>query len=164
MLKTIIKKQQLSLGVGITLITVVFVVLGLYFFAEGEVELGPDLFQQTQLYEETVFLPAPPLPTLKVVRRINNVMVTAYSSSRRETDNTPFITASGSNVREGIVANNYLPFGTLVRLPEVFGDTVFEVQDRMSWKKNNFHIDIWFPTTEQAMEFGKKLTVLEVVR
>ena len=39
------------------------------------------------------------------------VWLTAYSSSVDETDDTPFITASGKHVRDGIVATNFLPFG-----------------------------------------------------
>src|SRR3989338_8592683 len=37
--------------------------------------------------------------------------LTAYSSSADETDSTPFITASGSKTRHGVVASNDLPFG-----------------------------------------------------
>ncbi|MDD5606770.1 MAG: hypothetical protein PHN37_02845, partial [Candidatus Pacebacteria bacterium] len=42
------------------------------------------------------------------------VILTAYSSSYDETWGDPFITASGQEVRYGIVANNCLPFGTIV--------------------------------------------------
>ena len=40
------------------------------------------------------------------------VIVTAYSSTPEETDSSPRLTAAGTWVREGIVANNFLPFGT----------------------------------------------------
>jgi len=81
------------------------------------------------------------------------VWVTAYSSTPEETDDTPFITASGIEVQEGIIATNFLPFGTMIKIPALFGDEIFVVQDRMHRRKNNF-IDIWMPTKEAAEQFG----------
>lgn len=101
-------------------------------------------------------------PYLKPAREIN-MIVTAYSSTPEETDETPFITASGSKVREGIVANNLLPFGTRVRIPEIFGDKIFEVEDRMHPRKSNYHIDIWFPEKSLAKEFGAKIAKVEIL-
>lgn len=89
--------------------------------------------------------------------------ITAYSSTPEQTDDTPFITASGSTVRDGIVATNLLPFGTKVKFPELFGDKVFIVEDRMHQRKmNNF--DIWMSSTEAARKFGitfARIIVLE---
>ncbi len=99
---------------------------------------------------------------LKQVQRVK-VVVTAYSSTPWETDGDPYITASGNWVREGIVANNMLPFGTKVRIPEVFGDKVFVVEDRMNWRKGYYHIDIWFPSYWEALNFGAKRTYIEVL-
>src|SRR3989338_9188671 len=48
--------------------------------------------------------------------------VTAYSSSVDETDSTPFVTASGTKTRDGVIASNLFPFGTQVKIPEFFGD------------------------------------------
>ena len=81
------------------------------------------------------------------------VWVTAYSSTPEETDDTPFITASGKWVQDGIVATNLLPLGTKVQIPEYFGDKVFVVEDRMHRRKKDF-IDVWMPTKEGAEEFG----------
>ncbi len=83
----------------------------------------------------------------------DNVWVTAYSSSVDETDSTPFITASGKQVGDGIIASNFLPFGTKVMIPEIFGNRIFTVEDRMHHRKKNF-IDIWMPSKEMAKEFG----------
>lgn len=91
------------------------------------------------------------------------VIVTAYSSSVWETQGDPFITASGIRVRDGIVANNLLSFGTEIRLPEIFGDKVFIVEDRMHWRKGYYHVDIWFPSYETALAFGAKLTEIEIL-
>lgn len=94
--------------------------------------------------------------------RVVKVLVTAYSSSRDETDDTPLITASGSYVRPGVVAANFLPFGTRVRIPEIFGDKIFIVEDRLHERYND-RIDVWFPTKEGALKFGQQITEIEIL-
>lgn len=89
-------------------------------------------------------------------------VTSAYSSRVEETDDTPFITASGSHVRRGVVAANWLPFGTQVRFPELFGDEIFTVEDRMN-KRFNDRMDIWFSDTNEAIRFGVKKTPIEIV-
>jgi len=98
----------------------------------------------------------------KVVRKLL-VVATAYSSTVWQTDSTPYITAAGTSVRDGIIANNILPFGTRVRIPELYGNKIFVVEDRMSWKKGNYQIDIWFPSYWEAKEFGAKRIIIEVL-
>lgn len=93
---------------------------------------------------------------------IKVVTITAYSSTLEQTDSTPFITASGYLVEDGIVACNFLAFNTKIKLPELYGDKVFTVKDRMA-KKNGDKIDIWFPNTKQAKQFGVKKTIVEIV-
>jgi len=88
--------------------------------------------------------------------------VTAYSSTADQTDSTPFITASGTNVRDGIVACNFLRFGTRVRFPQLYGDKIFVVEDRMALK-NSHKIDIWFITRNEAKEFGVKYLQVEIL-
>lgn len=102
--------------------------------------------------------PFEPVKTKKV-----RVVITAYSSTVCQTDDTPFITASGEWVRDGIVANNMLPFGTRITIPELYGDKTFIVEDRMAQRKGNYHVDIWFPEYQQAKNFGSKLTYIEVL-
>ena len=87
------------------------------------------------------------------IREIREVWVTAYSSTPEETDDTPFIVASGKSVAPGIMAANFLDFGTRVKIPDVFGDQVFVVEDRMHRRKTNF-VDIWMPTKQDALNFG----------
>lgn len=101
-------------------------------------------------------------PEPKVVRKLP-VVVTAYSSSVWQTDDDPYITAAGTWVRDGIVANNKYPFGTKIRFPEIYGDKIFVVEDRMSWKKGNYHFDIWFPSYWEAKSFGAKRTYIEIL-
>lgn len=90
------------------------------------------------------------------------VKVTGYSSRIEETDDTPHITASGTQVRSGVVAANWLPFGTKLRIPELFGDKVFVVEDRMH-KRNGDKLDIWFPTTKDALRFGAQVARVEIL-
>ena len=91
-----------------------------------------------------------------------DVWVTAYSSTLEETDDTPFITAAGTKVRDGIVALNFLPFGTKVKIPTVFGDKTLVVEDRMHPRKAGF-VDVWMPTKTAAMNFGISRTTLIVL-
>ena len=91
-----------------------------------------------------------------------NILVTAYSSSIDETDDTPFTTAAGTGVRPGVAAANFLPLGTQFRLPELFGEEVFTVEDRLHSRYND-RVDIWFDSKEEAEKFGYKITRLEIL-
>ena len=81
------------------------------------------------------------------------VPVTMYSSEIGQTDVTPYITASGRRVCDGIVACNLLPFGT--RLVIEGFDIVFIVQDRLSPKYSD-RIDIWTSDMKVAKLWGKQ--------
>jgi len=88
------------------------------------------------------------------------VLITAYSSTPDQTDDSPFITASNTHVRDGVVAANFLPFKTKIRIPKLFGDKIFTVEDRM---RSNVKVDIWFPTRQEALNFGARRTQIEIV-
>lgn len=129
--------------------------------------LGLDTTQDSQ--PEILSEPAPtltPTPKVKKIKTetvaVHTVMASAYSSTPDQTDSTPFITAWGTQVRDGIIAANFLPFGTLIKMPELYGDKIFVVEDRMN-KRYAYKIDVWFPEREQAMEFGNKKVKIEVV-
>jgi 3D (Asp-Asp-Asp) domain-containing protein len=81
------------------------------------------------------------------------VWVTAYTSAPDETSDHPLITASGGMVRNGVVAANFLPFGTQIEIPSLFGNKVFVVEDRTSQKFGG-RVDIWMPTVNEAINFG----------
>jgi len=98
----------------------------------------------------------------KAIKTIT-VVITAYSSTPDQTDDTPFITASGKHVEDGIIANNMLPIGTKVRIPELYGDKIFTVEDRMNRRKSDYHFDIWMPERILAVNFGVKTAELEVL-
>ena len=98
-----------------------------------------------------------------VVKTIK-VVVTAYTSVPNQTDETPFITASNKYVRDGIIANNMLPFGTKVRIPKLYGDKVFTVEDRMNSRKGDYHFDIWMASQPMAVNFGVKTAEIEILK
>ncbi|MCK5084296.1 MAG: 3D domain-containing protein [Candidatus Pacebacteria bacterium] len=88
------------------------------------------------------------------------VLVTAYSSTVDQCDSTPFITANGTHVHDGTIAANFLKFGTKVKFPSLYGDKIFTVEDRM---KSNYKVDIWFPTRQEAINFGAKRVEMEIL-
>ena len=97
----------------------------------------------------------------RIIQKIR-VVVTGYSSDPKQTDDTPYITAAGTLVRDGIVAANFLPMGTKIKLPDLYGDRVFVVEDRMHPRKH-YQVDIWFPSYWEALHFGAKRTYIEVL-
>jgi 3D (Asp-Asp-Asp) domain-containing protein len=93
-------------------------------------------------------------------------VLTAYSSTVDQTDSSPCTTANGFNVcrhnQENIIAANFLPFGARVRIPDLFGDRIFTVQDRMN-KRHSQRIDIWMKSRTAAKQFGVKRAKIEIV-
>lgn len=100
------------------------------------------------------------------VVRTMHVVATAYSSTVDQCDSTPCITADGFNVckhgKEDVIAANFLRLGTKVKLPELFGDRIFTVHDRMN-PRYNYRIDIWMTDRNKALSFGKRYVKIEVV-
>src|SRR5512133_3445077 len=86
-------------------------------------------------------------------------IVTAYTSTVDQCDSTPFTTANGTTVHDGIVAANWLKFGTRVRIPAMFGDKVFIVADRMHPRFDD-RLDVWMAEMSDARTFGlRRLTI-----
>lgn len=100
-------------------------------------------------------------PLIGIVK-VYEIFVTGYSSSEDETDSTPFITASGETVRDGIVATNFLPLNTKIKIPEIFGSKIFVVKDRMN-RRFTDKMDIWFSSKDLAKQFGKKKLEVQVI-
>lgn len=90
------------------------------------------------------------------------VSVSAYSSSVDETDSTPFITAWGTRTRDGVIAANFLPLGTKVQLPELYGDKIFTVEDRMN-RRFSDSVDVWMPSKSNAIVFGRQTSRIVVL-
>lgn len=94
------------------------------------------------------------------------VVLTAYNSDKAQCDDSPCITANGFNVcKHGIedtVAANFLPMGTKIRIPALFGDRIFVVRDRMA-KRHQNRVDIWMKHYSSAIKFGIKTATIEIV-
>ena len=116
--------------------------------------------------------------------RVLILKATAYTSSYRETDHTPFVTATGARTRLGIIAVSRdllaeeLPYGSLVKLVDLgrwkdgadagrfdplFKDLLFVVEDTMHPRKRQ-QIDVWLPDRGLALKFGVRRVKLVVVR
>jgi 3D (Asp-Asp-Asp) domain-containing protein len=52
--------------------------------------------------------------------------------------------------------------GTKVRIPELFGDRIFTVRDRMN-ARHASRVDVWMLSHADAMKFGVKKARIEVV-
>lgn len=141
---------------------ILIVAVGIISYPKAKSNLPEQLPSGPFTIQGNSLIAASPLPEPKVTATVK-VVITAYSSTVQETDNDPFITAAGTEVREGIVANNLLPFGTKIRIPELYGDKIFVVEDRMNSKKGYYHIDIWFPSYWEAKNFGAQTTYVEIL-
>lgn len=102
----------------------------------------------------------PPANWREPVRKMR-IMITAYSSTVDQCDGDPFTTANGSQVKDGIVAANFLPFGTKVKIPEYFGDKIFSVEDRMN-QRYFYNLDVWMETRAEARTFGVRYLEVEI--
>ena len=93
-------------------------------------------------------------------------VITAYNSEAGQTDDSPCITASNFNVCnngvEDTIAANFLPFGAKVKIPELFGDRVFTVRDRMNRRFSN-RVDVWMIEKQDAKQFGVKYAKIQVL-
>lgn len=100
---------------------------------------------------------------------------TAYNSTPGQTDSTPFITATGTRTRPGVVALSrdllrIFPYGSKIMIEDLSGrynhllkGRVFYVEDTMAARKTN-SIDIWMSTRSQAIQFGARQVRITAVR
>lgn len=90
-------------------------------------------------------------------------VITAYTSTPDQTDSTPDIAASGKHVYDGMIAANWLPFGTKVKIPALYGDKIFTVDDRMNKRYGYGRMDVWLDVGRaEAIKFGVKRVEIEV--
>ena len=102
-------------------------------------------------------------PKVKIARTIN-VTASAYTSTPDQCWGNPFITASGKRVYDGLIAANGLKFGTKVRFPDMYGDKVFTVDDRMSSRYGASKVDIWMDgPRSKALNFGRRYLKMEIL-
>ena len=109
---------------------------------------------------------------------------TGYNSLESQTDDTPFITAIGSQTRPGIVAISRdllagsIPYGSLVRLKDLGGyygggygefqdmldaQGLFVVEDTLHRRKTQ-QVDVWFESYYEALQWGIRKVEVELVR
>lgn len=99
---------------------------------------------------------------------------TAYNSLANQTDSTPFITATGTRTRPGVVAMSrdmlrIFPYGTRVRIEDLSGrypglkNRVFIVEDTMHARKRN-QVDIWMRSYRDAMNYGRRQVRITAIR
>lgn len=102
---------------------------------------------------------------MSIVRTMK-VTSTAYSSTVDQCDSTPCIAADGYNVcangQENVVAANFLKFGTKIKIPELYGDKIFTVHDRMHSRFSN-RVDLWKLSRESALQYGKRTIKIEIL-
>jgi len=87
------------------------------------------------------------------------VISSAYAPSKYQTDDTPCITAAGTTVRPGVVAANFLPLGTIIAIDNV----KYIVEDRMNSRFKGYFIDVWLPSTSEALDFGRQKLEITIV-
>lgn len=96
------------------------------------------------------------------------ILFTAYNSEIAQCDASPCITANGFNVcKHGIedtIAMNGIRMGTRIRIPELYGDKVFVVRDRMNSRYGSDRGDIWMISKTEAKQFGVKLARVEILK
>lgn len=100
---------------------------------------------------------------------------TAYNSMPGQTDSTPFITATGTRTRPGVVALSrdllrVFPYGSKVMIEDLTGrsgtllqNRVFYVEDTMAAYKTR-SVDIWMASYSQAIRFGARQVRITAVR
>jgi len=98
-------------------------------------------------------------------------VATGYCPCQKCTNKAPSdplygITASGKKAQIGMVACNWLPFGTVMRIDGV----KYTVQDRgaksIFGSKDNHkkRVDIYFENHIQALMYGKRKVIVEIIK
>jgi 3D (Asp-Asp-Asp) domain-containing protein len=102
-----------------------------------------------------------PWRRLTAARRLITATLTAYSYESCETP--ACITRSGTPARWGVVATdpNVIPLGSRILIDQYPG-TVFIAEDTGGGVRGN-HVDIWQPSTFEAIQFGRQRGVVTVL-
>ncbi len=160
------KNKIIQLFKGLTLFcSTAFLVFGVFYvsyvcFPECVAEAGLSETQNLGIanIQGNSFLPVSE-PCFFESKVVKVVIVTAYSSTTWQTDDTPLIAASGKRVGMGMIAcPRYIPFGTMVIIDEI----EYVCEDRMA-KKHPEGYDIWFPTLAEAINFGRQEKHIEIL-
>ncbi|QFP76468.1 hypothetical protein [Deinococcus sp. AJ005] len=118
---------------------------------------------------------AAPVAAITARGRTAIVRATAYNSLAGQTDSTPFITATGTRTRPGVVALSRdmlrsFPYGTRITIEDLSGrynnllrGRTFIVEDTMAARKTG-SLDIWMSTHSQAINFGARQVRITALR
>ncbi len=131
----------------------------------GDIASIPTTLEESK--EGAMFSPVEPVPEPDIV--VNGI-ITAYTSTPDQTDDSPFIAATGKHVHDRMIAANGLPFGTIIKIPELYGDKEFVVEDRMNKRyycyttgNKRCRMDVWLDTSKkEAKKFGVKKLKVEI--
>ena len=143
-------KQKLKALFSI-LIYVVFLICGRECLKVSEPSVGSNLVSQN------LFLRA---NTLFYYEYLGEYEVSAYSSEESQTDDTPFLTASQTQVRDGVIAcPRDVEFGER----RLIDDKAYSCEDVMN-KRYKRNLDIWFATRSEALEYGRQIKKVYAIR
>ncbi|MCU0679742.1 MAG: 3D domain-containing protein [Planctomycetes bacterium] len=124
-----------------------------------------EILHQQAEDEITIINHLPENPDAKILSESLRT-ITAYNSEAAQCDDSPCITANGFNVckhgEEDTIAANFLPFGTKVKIPDLFGDKVFIVRDRMNQRFDD-RVDVWMLHKADAKQFGVQVSKIQVI-
>ena len=103
--------------------------------------------------------------------KLINVELTAYCNDEQCSGKWGETTAMGTETRTGVVAApSGITLGSRLYIPDLAyykSDAVFNVEDRGGAVKmkddGTYIIDVWFPTHEQVMEFGRVHTTAYIL-
>ncbi|MBZ9715125.1 3D domain-containing protein [Deinococcus multiflagellatus] len=119
--------------------------------------------------------PSQPVALTPVRGRSAVARSTAYNSLPSQTDGSPYITATGTRTRPGVIALSrdllrLFPYGTRVMIEDLSGrysnmlrGRVFIVEDTMAARKTN-SVDIWMPTRTEALNWGARQIRITAIR
>src|SRR3989338_3576036 len=112
-----------------------------------------------EITETALVKPTDPI----TIKKTMVVSATAYSSTPDQTDATPFITSNGKRVYDGLIFSNLFPYNTKVRIPDMFGDKIFTVNDRMNARYHTGRFDVWMGSRTDAKQFGLRRVRIQIV-
>ncbi|WP_415789821.1 3D domain-containing protein, partial [Deinococcus saxicola] len=131
--------------------------------------------QRQQAQRQQAQQTAAPVAAITARGRTAIVRATAYNSLAGQTDSTPFITATGTRTRPGVVALSRdmlrsFPYGTRITIEDLSGrynnllrGRTFIVEDTMAARKTG-SLDIWMGRRSDAINFGARQVRITALR
>ena len=120
--------------------------------------IGVGIMTMVQKLPANEFQITPEEPIKIEKEMVGHRVITAYSSCPEETDDTPFITAYNTKVRDGIVATNEFPKGTKLLIE----NRIYVVEDKTN-SRYSYLIDIWMPSKQEAIEWGRQILEVSII-